>query len=369
MSEILRVAHIVGKMCNGGVENTVLNYYKNIDKDNIQFDFFVDEDSTIDLNVLKKEINDMGGEVYVVPPYQQLNKYIFKLSEIFKKNNYKIVHSHLNTLNIFPLYAAKKANVPVRIAHNHSTAGKGEMKKNILKYMLRPFGKLFATNLVACTRYAGEWMWGKKTFSRGEIKVFYNAIDLEKFKKNGYVREKYRKELNINDKFVIGNVGRFCKQKNHEFLIDVFYNVYKKNDDAVLILVGEGSIEKDIKDKVNNLNLDKSVIFAGTRRDVYNIYQVMDVFVFPSIYEGLGMAAIEAQAIGLPTIVSTGVPKEAKITNKIKFLSIDDGVDVWADEILRVNKSNDLNNEHIIDEYDIRKQVKELEKYYKSFDF
>lgn len=248
--EPIRIAHIVGKMMNGGVEAVVMNYYRHIDRSRIQFDFIVDEDSTY---IPREEIESLGGRVFIVPPYQRLNKYISALSNLFKENHYKIVHSHINTLSVFPLYAAKKAGVPVRIAHNHSTAAPGEWKKNILKYTLRPFAKVYATHYAACSRYAGEWLFGRRSMERGEVTIFNNAIDLDKFKYNENVRNEVRKELGLEGKFVIGHVGRFCYQKNQEFLIDVFEEVYKQNPDAVLILIGDGPDRKKIEEKVKQL--------------------------------------------------------------------------------------------------------------------
>lgn len=248
--EPMRVAQVVGKMKNGGVEAVVMNYYRHIDRSKVQFDFFVDEDSTW---IPKDEIESLGGRVYIVPPYQKLHKYIPALIKLFKENDYKIVHAHLNTLNIFPLFAAKRAGVPIRICHNHSTAAKGETKKNVLKYTLRPFAKVYATHYAACSKYAGEWLFGKKSVERGEVTIFNNAIDLEKFKFDPKVRDEVRKELGIEDKFVMGHVGRFCYQKNQDFLIDVFQEVYKKNPNAVLLLVGDGKDRKRIEEKAKFL--------------------------------------------------------------------------------------------------------------------
>ena len=246
----IRIAQVVGKMVNGGVEAVVMNYYRNIDRSQVQFDFIVDEDSTY---IPREEIENLGGRIYIVPPYQKINKYIPALIKLFKENKYKIVHSHINTLSVFPLYAAKKAGVPVRIAHNHSTAAPGEWKKNILKYTLRPFAKVYATHYAACSEYAGEWLFGKKSMQRGEVTIFNNAIDLDKFKYDENVRNEVRKELGLENKFVIGHVGRFCYQKNQEFLIDVFEEVYKQDPNAALLLVGDGPDRKKIEEKVKKL--------------------------------------------------------------------------------------------------------------------
>ena len=216
-----------------------MNYYRNIDKSKVQFDFIVDEDSSY---IPREEIERLGGKVIIVPPYQKIFKYIRTLKKVFKENNYKIVHSNLNTLSVFPLFAAKLAGVPVRIAHSHSTSNKKEWKKNILKNILRPFSKVFATDYFACSEYAGRWLFGNKTFEEGKVTIIKNAIDVDKFKYNEEIRNKIRKQLNVEEKFVIGHVGRFMEQKNHEFLIDIFNKIHMKRKESILLLIGDGPL-------------------------------------------------------------------------------------------------------------------------------
>lgn len=251
--EPIRVAQVMGKMLYGGTESVIMNYYRYIDRSKIQFDFIADSDSVMPIP-RKDEIESLGGRVFIVPPYQRLHEYIPALVRLFKEQNYQIVHAHLNTINIFPMYAAKKAGVPVRISHNHSTAGKGETKKNILKYTLRPFAKIYPTHYAACSRLAGEWLFGKKAMEQGKVTIFNNAIELDKFRYNEQVRKEVRKELGISDdKFVIGHVGRVCYQKNQDFLIDIFEKVYEQNPNAILLMVGEGEDLERIKERVRNL--------------------------------------------------------------------------------------------------------------------
>lgn len=285
LDEKIIVAHIMGKWNGGGVESVVMNYYKNIDRNRIQFHFLCDEDST---DIPYEEIEKLGGKVIVIPPYQKLFKYQKELYRIFKENNYKIIHSHINALSVFPLKIAKKAGVPIRIAHSHSTSNKKEWKKNILKMILRPFSKLYANNYFACTEYAGKWLFGKKVVERKELNVINNAIDLKKFEFNENTREDLRKELGIKeDVLVIGHVGRFMKQKNHEFLIDVFEKAIKQDDNIYLILVGQGPFEDKIKEMAKEKGIEDKILFLGQRNDVNKLYQAMDIFVLPSLYEGL----------------------------------------------------------------------------------
>ena len=285
LDEKIIVAHIMGKWNGGGVESVVMNYYKNIDRNRIQFHFLCDEDST---DIPYEEIEKLGGKVIVIPPYQKLFKYQKELYRIFKENNYKIIHSHINALSVFPLRIAKKAGVPIRIAHSHSTSNKKEWKKNILKMILRPFSKLYANNYFACTEYAGKWLFGKKVVERKELNVINNAIDLKKFEFNENTREDLRKELGIKeDTLIIGHVGRFMKQKNHEFLIDVFEKAIKQDDNIYLILVGQGPLEDKIKEMAKEKGIEYKILFLGQRNDVNKLYQAMDIFVLPSLYEGL----------------------------------------------------------------------------------
>ena len=285
VDEKIIVAHIMGKWNGGGVESVVMNYYKNIDRNRIQFHFLCDEDST---DIPYEEIEKLGGKVIVIPPYQKLFKYQKELYRIFKENNYKIIHSHINALSVFPLRIAKKAGVPIRIAHSHSTSNKKEWKKNILKMILRSFSKLYANNYFACTEYAGKWLFGKKVVERKELNVINNAIDLKKFEFNENIREDLRKELGIKeDTLIIGHVGRFMKQKNHEFLIDVFEKAIKQDDNIYLILVGQGPLEDKIKEMAKEKGIEDKILFLGQRNDVNKLYQAMDIFVLPSLYEGL----------------------------------------------------------------------------------
>ena len=215
--EPIRVAHILGKYIGGGVEAVVLNYYRHIDRNKIQFDFICDSDST---DIPYEEIKNLGGKVILIPPYQKVFEYQKKLISVLKEGKYKIVHSHINALSIFPLRAAKKAGVPIRIAHSHSTSNKKEWKKNLLKSILKPFSKVYANKYICCSELAGRWLFGDKEYNKGTVYLLNNAIDLDKYQYNEELRNKKRKELKINeDTFVVGHIGRFVEQKNHRFLV------------------------------------------------------------------------------------------------------------------------------------------------------
>ncbi len=330
--EKLVVAHIVGKWVGGGVEAVIMNYYKNIDKEKIQFHFLCDNDST---DIPYEEIESLGGKVILIPPYQKVKEYGKELLKVFKEGNYKIVHSHINTLSIFPLRIAKKAGIKIRIAHSHSTTNKKEFKKNLLKQVFKPFSKTYATDYVCCSELAGRWLFGNKEYDNKNVYLLNNAIDLDKFKYDKNIRKNKLKELGIKrNQIVIGHIGRFVEQKNHAFLIDIFSEINKINKDTVLLLAGQGPLQEKMEEKVKTLGLDKAVKFLGQRSDASSLYQAMDVFLLPSLYEGLPVVGVEAQAAGLLCLFSDDMTKETKVLKTTKFLSLENDSKKWAKTIL-----------------------------------
>ena len=364
-NKVIRIAQIMGKWLGGGVESVVMNYYRHIDRTKIQFDFICDEDST---DIPYEEIEKLGGKVILIPPYQKVFKYHRELKKVLKDGKYKIVHSHINTLSVFSLYAAKCAGVPVRIAHSHSTTNKQEKKKNLLKQVLKPFSKVFATDYMCCSELAGRWLFGNKEYDQDNVYLLNNAIDLDKFKYDEKIRSDKRNELNISDDtLVIGHVGRFVEQKNHRFLIDIFNEVHKQKENSILLLAGQGPLMEEMKEKVKKLGIEECVKFLGQINDVKELYQAMDLFLFPSLYEGLGMVVVEAQASGLPCVVSTEIPEIAKVTQKIAFINLDSQIENWIRTIFEylnnINRKN-INFSAGIEKYDIRKEAIKLEKKY-----
>ncbi len=362
----IRVAHVLGKTVAGGVESFVMNYYRHIDRNKVQFDLIVDADSTYSW---REEVEALGGHIFMVAPYQNISKNQADLMKLFQENSYLIVHSHLNSLSIFPLYAAKKAGVPIRIAHSHNTAGKGEIKRNCLKYTLRPFSRIFPTDFCASSVISAKWLFGEKAYEQGKVKLFNYAIEINNFCFDQNERSVLREELNVNDKYVVGHIGRFVSQKNHQFLIKIFYHILQKKSDALLLLLGDGPLLPQIKEEVEKLGISENVRFLGVKKDIHRYYQAMDIFVLPSLYEGLGIVGIEAQAAGLRTIASTAVPKEMMITDLVRFISLDENPETWAKEAIswgnnytRYNTKEDL----IVAGYDISSETKQLENFYSS---
>lgn len=362
--EPIRIAHIIGKWLGGGVEAVVMNYYRNIDKTKIQFDFICDDDST---NIPYEEIESLGGRVILIPPYQKVFKYHKELKKVLKEGNYKIVHSHINVLSVFSLWAAKSAGVPIRIAHSHATTNKKEIKRHIIKLILRPLSKVFATHYLCCSEVAGRWQFGNKMYNSGKVRLLHNAIDLNKFLYNEEIRNKIRKELKIQkDACVIGHVGRLVQTKNQSFVIDVFNEFQTMNPNSILVLAGQGPDLNILKDKVKKLKLKEKVLFLGQRKDINDIFQAFDLFMLPSLYEGLGMTLIEAQVSGLKCIASTNVPEESKIIDDVDYLKLEDDAKKWASRLAKYNIKlrKSYVNKFKKAGYDIKIEARKLEEYY-----
>lgn len=360
----IRVLQIMGIMGSGGVEAVIMNYYRHIDRDKVQFDFVAHKGAS---EYYVNEIKTLGGKVYEITPYTR-NPIAFtsEIYHIIKEHNYQIVHSNMNALSCFPLFAAYFAGAKVRILHNHTTDTKAERLRTMIKRILRPFAKMFANQYWACSKLAGQWMYGAAAVQQSKVTIINNAIDLKKFAFNKEKRSRLRKELGLESCFVVGHVGRFMKQKNHEFLIKIFAEVAKNNEDAKLLLIGDGPLKGKIEEQVKALGLTDKVIFTGVRTDVADLYNVMDVFLFPSLYEGLGMVAVEAQANGLPVVASTEVPLEAKVSNEMQFIGLDKGIEHWRDAVLKCQGQGrfDTAGDFADKGFDITVEAKKLENWY-----
>ena len=356
----LRVAQILNRMDSGGIEAVVLNYYRHIDRSKVQFDFYFAQGSSLPQ---RKELETLGAGLYPIPPYSHPIAYHRALYTAFKQRGYKIVHAHLSTMSVFPLFAAWRAGVPVRICHNHSTAHWGEGGKTLLKYILRPFNKLFATDWFACGKTAGRWMYGDRAFDKGRVTIMPNAIDTVKFAFDPAARTALRKELCIpQNAFVVGHVGRFMYQKNHAFLLKVFAQLLKTRPDARLLLVGEGELEQQVRRQAAALGIQSQVIFTGARQDVHKLYSAMDVFCLPSRYEGMPVVAWEAQANGLPCLFSDQITSETKATEKAQCVSISN-VATWIHLLKKCSRNIGEAGTNLKKE-DINKNARHLEQWY-----
>ena len=362
MGEPIRVLHILQRMEAGGTQALLMNIYRKIDRTKVQFDFLV---VYKEKQFYDDEIEKMGGHVYKLSFREDLNlpKFQKDLAVFFVQHHeYKIVHCHAYTIGYFCLKAAKKAGIPVRIAHSHNNETVHDIKYLPKLFMQRMFTKN-ATDLFACSEEAGKYLFKDKPFQ-----VLKNAIDSQNFIADVDTRNAIRKELGLKDKFVVGHVGRLHPQKNHDFLIDVFAEIKKKKSDAELILVGTGPLEEKVKSKVAEKGLSDCVHFLGNRKDMNRIYQAMDVFVFPSLFEGLGIVAIEAQAAGVPIVCSEGLPPETDITPIYRKLLLSDGEEKWANTALEMAqnlKAHTNMQQYVIDAgFDMDATAKYMESYY-----
>ena len=345
-SKKVRVLLFVDRMRHGGIQQFLVENIKHMDKSKVKIDVLTLDDGLS--YPLEKTIEEVGATFYklngvwINKPWDYI-KYAKEIDKFFKNNNdYKVVHMNASSKNFLLLKYAKKYNIPIRITHSHNIdfQTKNPIKKLVGNLFKIPMKK-YSTDYFACSYLAGRWLFGNNNVDNGKVKVIHNAVDYDKFKYNKDIRNKMRKEFNIKDNEILfGNVGRFTNQKNHTFLIDIFNEIHKKNINTKLIMVGIGEKEDEIKNKVKELGIEDCVIFAGFRKDVNEIMQAMDVFLLPSLYEGLPVVGVEAQASGLPSFTSKDVvTNEVKITDAFEFISLDKPASEWATIILNSDLS------------------------------
>lgn len=357
---MIRVLQVVTYMGRGGLETMLMNYYRHINRNKVQFDFLVHRDFEADYD---QEIRELGGRIYHVSRLVPWSRsYRAELKKFFREHpEYRIVHVHQDCLSSVALQCAKECGVPVRIAHSHNSNQDKNWKYLIkLHYMKQiPY---CATDLFACSKAAGRWMFGQNSFQ-----ILNNAIDTDCYRYSKSVDMDVREDLELGNSIVIGHVGRFDPQKNHEFLIDIFYSCTKLDPNMKLMLVGDGEGKEKIQQKVRDMNLQDKVIFTGVRSDVNRLMQAMDVFVFPSLYEGLPVTMIEAQASGLPCVISDHVSEECIIIKDLVFcMPMEESSARWAEHILHQSSRKRENYIKKLQErgYDISTAAKKLENFY-----
>lgn len=359
MSEPIRVLQVVTYMGRGGLETMLMNYYRNIDRNKVQFDFLTHRDERWDYD---DEIESLGGKIYHLPKLNPFSKsYLNALDKFFKEHKeYQIVHCHQDCLSGVVLKVAKKNGVRFTIAHAHS-ASQDKNLKYFIKVLAKKNIKKYSDKMFACGEEAGKWM-----FETDNFEVLNNAIDTDLYTYNKEKADKVKKESGIENKFVIGHVGRFNYPKNHKFIIDVFNEVQKVKEDSVLMLVGDGDLRAEIEQKVQDLGLSDKVIFTGVRSDVNELMQGMDMFLFPSLYEGLPVTMVEAQASGLKCIISDKVPLECKMTENVEVVKLEESPQKWAKEVLKYEKYERQNTKEEIVKanFDIKANAKYLQEFY-----
>ena len=358
-------------LANGGQESFVMNMYRNIDHNKIQFDFFTP--FYITNKELEKEIRQMGGNVYVGNGKfdSKANKKDFKkISKIFlKEHNYQIVHIHSGSIFslAFGAKIAKKSGAKSVIVHSHAT-GINNFKYKIIKTLSSSIFLKYADEFFACSIEAAKWKFPNSIIKKEKYRIIKNGIDIEKFKFNGKIRNEYREKLGFNNKFVICHIGRFDLYKNQRFLVEIFKDIHKDYKNAVLVFVGDGDEKTKIESIVNNYQISDNVIFLGIRNDINKILQAVDLVAFPSIFEGLGMVTIEAQTAGLKTLVSESIPNEANISELFERIPLS-SKNEWTNRIenyIKINDDNRKDMSNIIREkgYDSKEVAAKLEYLY-----
>lgn len=364
MGNPLRILHVVVNMNRGGAETLIMSLYRHIDRSQIQFDFLTCKEGVFD-----SEIIELGGRVHRIPYITDVGHfgYLKGLKQFFMTHpDYSIVHSHMDKMSGLVLQQAKLAGVSVRIAHSHNTRSEGGITARLYKWYAGLNILQNATNLLACSNAAANWLYRKKA---KEAFVLKNGIDTEEFYFSSMIRKKIREELKISDDcFVVGHVGRFVHQKNHTYLIDIFHQFHKEINNTILLLAGDGPLRKEMEEKVKMLNLENHVKFLGIQSEIHRLLQAFDVFVFPSKHEGLPVTLIEAQGSGLPCIISEEISNETDLdVQLIHFLPLNKVSD-WVRKLVEIRTSKHcrlIPKEAISTKgYDIKSSTSILEEYY-----
>ncbi|EIT83972.1 glycosyltransferase EpsF2 [Fictibacillus macauensis ZFHKF-1] len=361
---MIRVLHVFGGLNKGGAETMIMNLYRQIDRSKIQFDFVLHHPEK---NDYANEILSLGGKIHVIPKFRGTNyiEYINSWRNFFKTHSeYKLIHGHVRSTAALYLLVARKYGLKT-IAHSHSTFsgfGLAGIYKKILQFPIR----FIADYLFSCSNVAGEWLYGKKHTFKKNYYVQKNAIDINKYTFSEQIRNKKKRELNLEGKFVIGHIGRFTKAKNHKFLLKLFKEIYFRNLDSVLLLVGEGELKESIIKSSKQMGISDRIIFTGVRNDIPDLLQVMDMLLFPSLYEGLPVTLIEAQASGLPCVVSDNVTKEVEITDLLTYVCLDGKLESWI-KAINTGTNHNRRQRHLELEkagYDIKSSSTTLQNIY-----
>jgi len=363
-SESLRVLHVIERIeKNNGVTAVVLNYFRHINKEKVIFDFITHGDSEQDL---VKEILDLGGRIYHFPElsFRNLKTCSQKAEMLFRRRGYQIVHCHIPNAAFIYLKAARNQGVPIRIIHSHNSKGAETTIKKLRNDILHKIGKHYANQKMACSKMAADYLFGTSR----KVFLLNNAIDLEKYKFRNEDRQMIRNKLHLDEKIVLGHVGRFSLQKNHVFLLEILERLLRKNKNYRLLLVGNGELEKSIKSIAKQKKIQDYIIFAGVQKEVSKYLCAMDFFLLPSLFEGLPVVGVEAQAVGLPCFMSDKITREVEITGQVRFLNLDE--EIWVEAIENHKKQNrDQMVEKIINNftaagYCIQTEAERLVEYY-----
>jgi len=359
---MIRILQSVSNMDRGGIETMLMNFYRHMDREKVQFDFLCNKAVPGDYD---EEIKELGGRIFVTPGFKSYRRYLAYMTDLFKKHpEYKIIHTHNGSLMLYALESAKKNGIPVRIAHAHATAVPVGLK-NQLKKLMRPLIKYAATDYWGCSDAAGKFYFSEKRWNNAH-EFIRNAIEVDNFTFNADVRKAIREEYGFGEKLVIGNVGRLAPQKNQKKLLDVFAEIHKINPESQLVIIGSGELENKLKQQADELGISDSVTFTGVITNVNEWYSAIDVFVMTSLYEGLPVVAVEAQAADLPCVLTDTITPEVKVTEKITFLGLYDEPKKWAKAILDINPSERTDRKADLQAagYDIEFEAKRMQDLY-----
>ena len=362
MAKKVKVLELLPGLNYGGAQTMIINLCKNIDYDNVQCDFAIDHSDLLDMKLL---VESFGSKVYTLPSFTGTNlKEITEAwNSFFYEHDYDAIHSHVRSYSFIILNIARKHGIKT-IIHSHNTSngkGLGNMIRTALQYPLRTTADYF----FACSKEAGEWLYGKKITDGNRFYVINNAIDTDLFTYDPKVRNEYRKMFDLKDEKVLIQVGRMSKQKNYLFTLDVFKDYLSLDGNAKLFIVGDGELENEIREKIDQLNLESNVFILQHRDDVHCLLQMADVFVMPSLYEGLSVACVEAQSTGIECLCSDHVDQNVNITGLCKFLPLD--VKTWVNELSVENEDRRPYKEEIINAgFDAETNGKWLEEFYQS---
>lgn len=361
--EKVKVLHLVSSLWSGGVAVLLKNYYEHMDKNLIRFDFVVHSPVK---GVTEEYFESVGSQIYRLPPMKNFCASFIGTYRIIKQNDYRIVHAHHTDVSFVQLFAAKCAGAKIRIAHSHDELFPKRLKEKIKRKLYCILTTMLSNYHFACSESAGRYVFGEQVNFSNYLYV-HNAIDYEKFKFDQRKREEFRNKLGWNDCFVIGNVGRLVDQKNPFFTIEIFAKTLKKIPNARLLLIGKGDLLESINSRLKELEIDKYVKVIEVTTQVENYMFAMDVFLFPSRHEGLGIALIEAQASGLPCVVSNVIPNEAYVNSSyIDILSLDESPTKWAEVLCKYNNPKRVVDfsQKLIDNYSIPKEANKLQDWY-----
>ncbi len=354
--ERIHVLQVVPSLSQAnGVAACICNYFQYLDKDKFDVTFAVLTNTGKDRyeSVIKN-----GGNIVELFRIRNIFAYIKKIKRFYHEKKFDIVHCNVANTGLIFLYYAWKSNVKVRILHSHATQSSDKFLNRLRNDIILFFTKKFANRYVACSEAAGIAMFGEKDFF-----VLHNGIEYEKYKFRKSVRDKIRRELSIGEKqIVLGNIGRLCNQKNQKFLIALTAQLKDKLD-LKTIIIGNGPLEDELKKMVTFYNIEDNVIFMGSIKNTNELYNSFDVFLLPSLYEGLPVVGVEAQANGLPCIFSDTITHELKINNNIKFVHLD--MNEWIEEITRLSIRNDkIQNFFESSNYNIKNEAQKMENLY-----